>query len=100
MFVHHVFFWLKDPGDDDARATLARELQQLTAIDTIQQHHIGTAAGTRRPVIDHSYDFSLLLFFDDQAGHDEYQVHPIHEAFVENCGELWSKVRVYDAREE
>ncbi|MGB3619169.1 MAG: Dabb family protein [Catalinimonas sp.] len=97
MFVHHVFFWLKEADNDEARATLARELHQLKAIPQIEQHHVGTAAETRRPAIDHSYDFSLLLFFKDKAAHDAYQVHPIHEAFVQNCGKLWSKVRVYDS---
>jgi Stress responsive A/B Barrel Domain len=97
MFVHTVFFWLRHPESNTDRASLAHGLHTLRAIDAIGQAHIGTPAPTRRPVIDHSYDFSLTLIFADQVAHDAYQVHPAHERFVADYAHLWERVQIYDA---
>jgi hypothetical protein len=60
--------------------------------------HIGVPASTeQRPVVDSSYSASELMFFDDVAGQEAYQVHPIHKKFVEQCSHLWEKVIVYDS---
>ena len=97
MFVHTVFFWLKSPENQADHDALRSGLQTLTSIGDISTIYIGTPAETRRPVIDHSYDFSLTLVFAHQAAHDAYQVHPKHEAFVANCAYLWERVLIYDA---
>lgn len=97
MFVHTVFFWLKSPENQADHDALRAGLQTLTSISDITTIYIGTPAETRRPVIDHSYDFSLTLVFADQSAHDAYQVHPKHEAFVANCAHLWERVLIYDA---
>jgi hypothetical protein len=97
MFVHHVFFWLKEPGNQEAYNQLAEGLRQLSTIGTIRMVHIGKPAGTDRDVIDTSYAFSLLTVFDSEADHDSYQEDPIHLKFIENCKHLWKKVQVYDS---
>ncbi len=97
MFIHTVFFWLRNPGNDADRTALAHGLNTLRAIDAIGEGYIGTPAPTRRPVIDHSYDFSLTFVFADQVAHDAYQVHPVHQQFVADCAHLWERVQIYDA---
>ena len=37
--------------------------------------------------------------FDDVEGQNAYQVHPIHQKFVEDCSHLWRKVTVFDSIE-
>lgn len=96
MFIHSVYFWLANPESNDDRAALQAGLETLRGVNAIQQATIGTPANTRRPVIDHSYDFALLLTFADEAAHDVYQVHPEHLAFVDACKHLWSRVQIYD----
>ncbi|MEZ0608608.1 Dabb family protein [Fibrella sp. WM1] len=96
MFIHSVYFWLARPESDEDRAALKAGLESLRGVEAIQAAQIGTAAATRRPVIDHSYDFALLLTFADEASHDVYQEHPIHLAFVDNCKHLWNRVQIYD----
>ncbi|MEZ0541795.1 Dabb family protein [Fibrella arboris] len=96
MFIHSVYFWLAKPESDDDRAALKAGLESLRGVDAIHHIDIGVAAPTRRPVIDHTYDFALLMTFTDEASHDVYQVHPIHLAFVEHCKHLWSRVQIYD----
>ncbi|MGN6166464.1 MAG: Dabb family protein [Flavisolibacter sp.] len=97
QIVHHVFFWLKNPSSKEDLTQLIEGLKTLSAIETVRAIHIGVPAATeQRPVIDNSYSASELLFFDDLAGQETYQDHPIHKKFVEDCSHLWEKVIVYD----
>ena len=96
-FLHHVFFWLKNPDSVEDRAKLVAGLQKLSAVTTIKEFHIGQPAGTNRDVIETSYAVSWLLLFETTADQDAYQTDPIHLQFVAECSALWSKVVVYDS---
>lgn len=95
-FIHHVYFWLKNPGNKEDRAKLVEGLKKMTKIKTIKSCHIGQPAATSRDVIDGSYAVSWFTLFDNAADQDSYQVDPVHKKFVEECSHLWSKVIVYD----
>lgn len=96
--VHHVFFWLKNRDSKEDLTKLLEGLKTLEKIESIKKMHIGVPASTeQRPVVDSSYSASELMFFDDVAGQEAYQVHPIHKKFVEQCSHLWEKVIVYDS---
>ena len=98
QLAHHVFFWLKNPESTADRDKLIEGLKSLRKIESIRKLHIGIPASTeKRDVVDNSYQVSELMFFDDVKGQDEYQVHPLHKKFIEECGQLWSKVLVYDS---
>lgn len=95
---HHVFFWLKNPDSSADCAKLIAGVKSLAAIETVRSIHVGVPASTeKRDVVDNSYHVSELLGFDDVAGQDAYQVHPLHKKFVDEHQHLWSKVVVYDA---
>jgi len=95
--VHHVFFWLHQPGSQADREQLIAGLRTLRGIPVIRRLEIGIPADTEsRDVVDASYDVSELMFFDSVADQKAYQDHAIHQAFVKSCGHLWSKVVVYD----
>ncbi|HDR50760.1 MAG TPA: Dabb family protein [Mariniphaga anaerophila] len=96
--IHHVFFWLKEPNNEAHKKQLVQALKDLLKVETIKLSHIGFPAGTEsRDVVDHSYSVSYMTMFDDQAGQDAYQVHPLHVKFVEENSHLWEKVVVYDS---
>lgn len=97
MFIHHVYFWLKNPTSTEDRQKLIEGLQKLSKVQTIKMFHIGKPADTNRDVIDSSYAISWMLIFENKEAQDSYQVDPIHLKFVEECKHLWSKVVVYDA---
>lgn len=95
---HTVFFWLKNPDSEEDREALIAGLKTLKDIETVRGIHVGVPASTeKRDVVDNSYQVSELLLFDDVEGQNAYQVHPIHEKFVEDCSHLWSKVTVFDS---
>src|SRR6185436_12338689 len=77
---HHVFFWLKNPNSKEDRDKLIAGLRKLEKIETIRSLQIGVPADTeKRPVVDNSYSVSELMFFDDVAGQNVYQEHPLHK---------------------
>lgn len=99
--IHHVFFWLKEPKNENHKKQLVKALNDLLKVETIKMSHIGFPAGTEsRDVVDHSYSISYMTIFDDQEGQDAYQVHPLHIKFVEENSHLWSKVVVYDSTDK
>ncbi len=94
--IHHVFFYLHQPGDPEALRQLTQGLERLSSAPTIREFHIGKPASTRREVIDSTYDLSWLLLFDTREDQDAYQTDPVHLQFVEECAHLWRKVAVFD----
>ena len=97
-FIHMVFFWLKNPNDENEREIFKFLLTNF--IDKNPQvvgFHIGEPAVTNRPVIDNSYTFSLVVTFPDLATHDAYQSDPSHMEFIEKGKALWGKVLIYDS---
>ena len=98
-FLHHVYFWLKTPGDAAARDALIGGLRKLATVSDIGWSHIGLPAPSERDVVDDSYSVSWLAMFADRAAEERYQVDPIHLRFVEDCAHLWDKVVVYDSEQ-
>ncbi len=97
MFVHIVNFWLKPDLSVEDREKFVAGVQSLGTVANVTIFNVGTPADTDRPVIDRSYDYNLLTVFNDKAGHDAYQIDPIHLKFVEECKHLWDRVLIYDA---
>lgn len=97
MFVHHVFFWLKEENSKEEVQLFEKGIRSLLNISSILKGDIGKPADTNRPVIERSYSYSLLLQFTDKELHDAYQVDPVHLRFVEECSTLWKKVLIYDS---
>ncbi|QEM14097.1 Dabb family protein [Mucilaginibacter rubeus] len=98
--VHHVFFWLKNPGSVEDRDKLVAGVKTLAKIETVRKLRVGIVASTeKRDVVDNSWAVSELMFFSDLAGQATYQTHPIHLEFIKNCSHLWEKVIVYDAQD-
>ena len=97
MFIHSVYFWLKPGLAPEQRAAFDAGVRSLTTIETVRQGYVGRPAATDREIIDRSYSCALVLVFEDQAGHDRYQVDPVHDRFREQCAAFWSKVLIYDA---
>ncbi len=97
LFVHHVYFWLKNPGNEADKAKLIEGLEVLSKVKEIKMVHIGVPASTNRSVIERGYAVSWLLFFDSLEQEEIYQTHPVHLKFIADYSHLWEKVIVYDS---
>ena len=97
-FIHMVFFWLKNPENQNDRMSFEKALNKFINTNTqVVGAHIGRPAATDRPVIDNSYTYSLVVTFPDLETHDAYQTDPTHIAFIEEAKSLWDKVFIYDS---
>ncbi|MDZ7317232.1 MAG: Dabb family protein [candidate division KSB1 bacterium] len=96
FFVHSVYFWLRRDLTPEQIRAFEEGLQSLLNIETVKQAFIGKPAATDRPIIDRTYDYGLIVVFDDAEGHERYQYHPVHDRFRETFSGYWLKVTIYD----
>ncbi|MEX0776202.1 MAG: Dabb family protein [Phycisphaeraceae bacterium] len=100
MFIHMVFFWLKDGTSAVQQAALEQDCRQMLGqVPGVRQLWAGKPAMTPRDVVDNSYHVGLCVVLDDQAGHDAYQVHDLHQQFIARHKPHWQRVQVYDFAE-
>lgn len=99
LFVHHVLFYMPATASDADKASLLEGLRLLQTIPLIRLAHIGTPAATTRDVIERTYTYSWLCFFDSAEAEEGYQQHPVHDEFREKYARYWEKVVIYDAIE-
>jgi hypothetical protein len=53
--------------------------------------------GSARPVVDQTYQIALSTAFTSKQAQDDYQVHPEHLKFIDQCVKPFvKKVTVYD----
>jgi hypothetical protein len=97
LFVHHVLFYTHASASEADKAKLLEGLQKLASIPAIKMAHIGTPAGTSRAVIDRTYTYSWLCLFDSAQQEQDYQQHPVHDAFRQHYAAYWENVVIYDS---
>lgn len=99
LIQHNVYFYFNDDVTDEQKAQFEIELEKLLDISHIKQSMIGKPAATEsRDVTDHDFDYSLFMWFDSVEDHDQYQIDPVHKQMVENFGQMFERVRVYDSQ--
>ena len=97
-FVHVVYFWLKPGQSDTEVAEFEAELRKmLEDSEHASTGHVGKPAGTPREVVDNSYDYCLLVTFDDAASHEAYQQEPPHDRFRKINKRFTERVQIYDS---
>ena len=96
LFVHSVYFWLKEDVTEENREEFLQILQGLEQISSVEALEVGLPAGTPREVVDNSYDVALLVYFKDRIGHDKYQSDTIHIDAVGQFEDWVERVQIYD----
>ena len=97
MFMHVVFFWCKAGTPEGVKQEMIRYCrEEMPKVSSVKNAWAGKSIASAREVVDSSYDVGLCVCFADQAGHDLYQPHAIHQEFVRRFKDHWAKVRVQD----
>lgn len=100
MVLHNVYFWLKESVSKEEAQGFQQGIEDfLNAVVEIKRYEIGYPAATPvREVVDHSFAYSIFVWFDNVEDHNSYQKHPAHDVFVERFKDLWDKVQVLDSK--
>ena len=97
LFVHNVFFSLREPNAERVQSLVADCNEYLGTIPGLLFYAAGTLSDVDRPVSDRDYDVALHTVFASQQAHDVYQTHPRHQEFIARQKAHWAKVRVFDS---
>ncbi len=98
VIAHYVLFWLNDGLSEQEINDFAEFFEELKGIPGIKSLHYGRAAATHeRDVVDNSFTYNLLVYFDTMDDINTYETHPIHLAAIEKYSKLWNKVVVHDS---
>ena len=97
LFVHSVYFWLKEEVTEVQQDSFVDILRELEQIESVQALELGIPAGTPRTVVDNTYDVALFVYFEDRIGHDKYQSDTIHTDAISRFEGWVDSVRIYDA---
>jgi hypothetical protein len=100
MFIHNVYFWMKSGLDDGDLKAFEQGLQSLCENPPAKLGAFGKPADGHRDVVDSSFSYGLHVAFDDEAGHDAYQVGEVHQRFLADHSLKWDRVLVYDTETE
>ncbi len=95
-FIHTVFFWLNESVSEAEKIAFETGLEILGSVPSIEKFYYGKPAGTPREVVDNSYDYALIVHFQNAEAQDEYQEHEIHLEFIDQFQHIWEYVKVYD----
>ncbi len=97
--LHIVFFWLKEPENQEHRAQFETAIKKLIATNpqAIANHLGGPAASEKRAVVDNSFTYCYTMSFPSLEAQNEYQTDPTHELFIEEASPLWERVLVSDS---
>lgn len=95
--VHVVNFWLKKDLNEKDKKNFIGFFEELRKIEVINTLNYGIPAKTNpRPVVDNSFDYTLIVTFKDLKDITIYETHPIHLKAIEKYQHLWTKVMVKD----
>lgn len=98
LIAHYVLFWLNDGLSEEEIADFAGFFEDLKAIPGIKSLHYGRAAQTNpRDVVDNSFTYNLLVYFDSMKEINVYETHPIHLRAIEKYSKYWNNVVVHDS---
>ena len=94
---HVVVCWLKEPGNEMARAQLIGTSLGFKDLPGVMAVVAGSPLPSERKEVDGSYDVALTITFRDEAALHAYEKHPAHKVAVENVLKpLVARFVVYD----
>lgn len=95
--LHSVYFWLKENISETEEQDFLNFFEELRKVPGVQTLQYGKPAPTNpRPVVDNSFQYNLLVTFQNMDDINTYETHPTHIAAAEQYSKYWTKVEVRD----
>lgn len=97
LIVHSVYFWLKEGLSQEEKQDFLHFFEILRSIPEVRYLSIGKPAPTNpRDVVDNSFSYHLIVFFETMADINVYETHPDHIAAAQQYSKYWTRVEVRD----
>ncbi|MEO7801089.1 MAG: Dabb family protein [Ginsengibacter sp.] len=80
MITHTVFFKTKFPEASEEEKNFFTRVGKLAGIPGVKSFQWVKQVSKKN-----SYDYGLIMQFDDQELYDDYNAHPDHTTFIEQC---------------
>ena len=95
---HYVLFWLREDLTEQEVQDFAQFFEDLKPIPGIKSLHYGRPADTHpRDVVDNSFTYNLVVYFDTMEDLEVYENHKIHLDAIAKYSPNWTKVVVHDS---
>ena len=93
---HVVVFWLKQPGNGDARRRIIHASEAFRAIRGVLRVDAGPMLPSPRGNVDRTFDVAVVMLFENRQALEDYQSHPRHAAMLAELGPLVERTVAYD----
>ncbi len=95
--VHSVYFWLNDEITKQDEQRFLEYFELLRTVPGARSLSYGKPAKTtKRDVTDNTFDYNLIITFDNLEAISKYENHPKHLAGAERYKKYWKRVQVRD----
>jgi hypothetical protein len=95
--MHSVYFWLKKDISKEEEQDFLQYFELLKSTPGVASLSFGKPAKTkRRDVTDNSFDYNLVILFNNLQQISIYENHPDHLAGAKKYQKYWEKVQVRD----
>lgn len=95
--IHSVYFWLKAGITSSEEKEFLNFFNVLRKIPGVRTLYFGKPAPTtKRDVTDNTFDYNLLISFDNLEAINVYETHPDHVQAAQKYSKYWQKVQVRD----
>lgn len=95
---HYVLFWLRDNLSEEEINNFSGFFEELKKVPNIKSLHYGKSINsTPRDVVDNSFTYNLLVYFNSLEDLETYGTHPVHLNAIDQYSKYWEKVVVHDS---
>jgi len=95
--IHSVYFWLKKGLSSSEEKEFLNFFQALKNIPITKKLTFGKPAPTTtRSVTDNTFDYNLIITFENLEDINVYETHPDHLAAAQKYSKFWERVQVRD----
>lgn len=97
-FVHSAYFWLKSGLTEDDIMDFESGIKKLILDSEFAvSGHIGRPAGTDSEIVNNSYDYSMIVTFQDSRGNFSFMNEEAHDRFRVITKKYCERVSVFDS---
>lgn len=94
---HVVMVWLKEPGNEQHRATFIKASEKLNDLPGIVNRHVGVVKPSDRKIVDDTFDVAVSVTLESEEALQAYLKSPKHKKILhDKIKPLINRIVAYD----